>query len=95
MSHRLWVGYVLIVLSCIAWAILPLLPFLGFDTERLLAWGGVVFLIAELTWWGGVLLLGPEFIGVTKRYWCVVQQYRRCARRRAVQAKSSTGAFKL
>lgn len=92
MKIRLLLGYLLIVLSCIAWAVLPMLPFLPASNQQLLAWAGVVFVIAELTWWVAILLFGPEMIDLAKRYWRVITQCRRCARRRCAEKSFSKGA---
>lgn len=82
MKTRLWLGYLLIVLSCVAWAVLPVLPFLPISHQQLIVWAAAAFFFAELTWWSAVLLLGPEMIDLAKRYWRVMRQCRRCARRR-------------
>ena len=94
MTLRLLLAYGLITLSCVAWAVLPVLPFLSFGHQQLMIWAGVVFVIAELTWWAGVLLLGPEVVDLVKRYWRVIQQCRSCNRRRAARLVLSNGAVK-
>ena len=61
---------------------MPVLPFLSLGQQSLMVWGGSVFVVAELTWWAGILLLGPELVALAKRYWRALQQYRQCRLRR-------------
>ena len=62
LSLRQIVGYGLLGVSCIAWVILPAVPFLPLDGKTRLALGGGVFLFAEITWWVAMPLLGPEVV---------------------------------
>lgn len=63
------VGYALLFISCIAWAALPLIPFLSWDAEKLAAIGAGVFIFAEVTWWLAMPLLGKEIFDVVHRWW--------------------------
>ncbi len=62
-------GYALLALSCIAWAALPVIPFLPLETDQKLAWSGAVFLFAEITWWLAMPLLGPELMTWCRQLW--------------------------
>lgn len=85
MKFRSLIAYSLFIISCVAWAALPIIPFLPMETEQLLAWGGGTFIFAEVTWWAAILLLGPEVLDLAKRYWQVVNHCRRCATERQSQ----------
>jgi hypothetical protein len=61
-------SYSLLTISCIAWAALPIIPFLPFDGEQLVAWGAGVFIFAEITWWLAIPLLGKEILDLWQRY---------------------------
>jgi hypothetical protein len=61
-------SYSLLIISCIAWAALPIIPFLSFDGEQLVAWGAGLFIFAEITWWLAIPLLGKEILDLWQRY---------------------------
>ena len=69
LTLRQWCGWTLIVISSIAWAILPLVPFLPMEASEKVAAGGALFIFAEVTWWLGVPLLGKEFIALSAQLW--------------------------
>ena len=62
MSLRKITGYLILSISLIAWAALPLIPFIPVGTSAKAAWGGGVFIFAEITWWLAVVLLGKEIV---------------------------------
>lgn len=68
-SVREFAGFSLLGVSCIAWGILPVIPFLPASTTEKTAWAGIVFIFAEVTWWSAVPLLGPEFVQFTRSTW--------------------------
>ena len=68
MSWRKLIGFVLLIISCIAWAVLPVLPFLPYEAEELAAFGGAVFVFAEVTWWLAIPFLGREMFDFAKQY---------------------------
>jgi hypothetical protein len=61
-------GYSLFIISCVAWAALPIIPFLPFEGEQRVAWGAGLFIFAEITWWLAILLLGKEILDLWQRY---------------------------
>jgi len=69
MTYRKILGYFLLFISCLAWAALPLIPFLPYAGERLTVWAAGVFIFAEITWWPAVLLLGKEFLDWSRYCW--------------------------
>ena len=66
---RKLLGYSLLVISCIAWAILPTIPFLSLSVAQKASWATVVFVFAEVTWWLAMPLLGKEIIDYSKAAW--------------------------
>jgi hypothetical protein len=62
-------GYSLLLVSCLAWAALPIIPFLPYAGAQLVAWAAVTFIFAEITWWLAVVLLGPELLGWFRGCW--------------------------
>ena len=68
------IGYTLLLVSCIAWGLLPLVPFLPYKAGELAAIGGALFIFAEITWWLAMPLLGKEIIGLSKRYWQYIKR---------------------
>ena len=66
-------GYSLLVISCLAWAALPIIPFLPLETPIKIAWAGGVFIFAEVTWWMAVPLLGKEIIELLRLWWQYVK----------------------
>ena len=72
-NFRRVLGYSLLIISCIAWAALPIIPFLPFEGEQLVAWGAGVFIFAEITWWLAIPLLGKEILDLWQRYWVKIK----------------------
>lgn len=68
-NYRKLAGYSLLIISCIAWAVLPVIPFLPFDGGQLATWGAGVFIFAEITWWLAMPLLGKELIEACQLWW--------------------------
>jgi hypothetical protein len=66
---RRTVGWAIITLSCALWTALPLVPFLALSTAELTYWAGGLFIAAEVTWYAGLALLGPEAIVYLKSLW--------------------------
>ena len=69
MNLRKVVGYVLLGLSLLGWAALPVFPFLSWDAATKAVWAGAVFVFAEVTWWLAVLLLGKEIVQWLRLKW--------------------------
>ena len=74
-GFRKVLGYSLLIVSCIAWAALPIIPFLEQDTERLAAWGAGLFVFAEITWWLALPLLGKEVLEWWRHYWGKTKEF--------------------
>ena len=62
-------GYTLIILSCLAWALIPAIPFLDLSTTTKASWAGGLFIFAEVTWWLAMPLLGPEIMALIRQWW--------------------------
>lgn len=62
-------GYSLLAISCLAWAIIPVIPFLSLSVAQKASWATVVFVFAEVTWWLAMPLLGKEIIDYSKAAW--------------------------
>ena len=68
-TWRKTLGYGLLVVSCIAWALLPIIPFIDITTTEKAAWAGGMFIFAEVTWWLAVPLLGKELLAWSRATW--------------------------
>lgn len=75
MSLRKALGWCLLVVSTIAWIVLPAIPFLPLSVDQKAAWGGSLFIFAEITWWAALPLLGKEFIDWSKQLWQQCKQW--------------------
>jgi len=75
MTVRKLTGYILLGVSCIAFGVLPIIPFLPIDGDQKLAWAGGVFVFAEVTWWVSMPLLGPEIVALIKKWWDAIKAY--------------------
>jgi hypothetical protein len=69
LSARQWLGVILIVVSCLGWTLLTIVPFLPMEGARKMHWAGGLFLFAEVTWWCAMPLLGPEVLALLKLWW--------------------------
>ncbi len=67
-NWRFWLGLILIILSCILFLTLPIIPFINIDSKTKLSITSIVFIIAEITFWTGGLLLGKELFSRYKTY---------------------------
>lgn len=71
MRNKNWkfkLGLILIILSCLLFLTLPLIPFLTVDGKIKLTVSTIVFIIAEILFWTGGLLLGKELFTKYKSY---------------------------
>jgi len=55
-------GLIILAVSLIFWAFLPIIPFLPLTAGRKALIGGITFVLAEVTFWGGALLAGKEVV---------------------------------
>ena len=63
------VGWGLMIASLALWALLPLLPFLSLSGEMKLAAGGVILVAAEVVFWMGAAMAGPEAVRRFTSWW--------------------------
>ena len=66
---RKFIGYTLLAISCLAFALLPVIPFLDQETATKASWAGALFIFAEVCWWLAMPFLGKEVIAFCQRYW--------------------------
>ena len=66
---RKLIGYSLLAISCFAWAVIPVIPFLNLTVAQKASWATAVFVFAEVTWWLAMPLLGQEIIDYSKKVW--------------------------
>lgn len=59
-------GWTIIVISCVIWTALIAVPFLPLTNETKIYWGGALFIAGEVTWYGGLFLLGPEALALIR-----------------------------
>lgn len=60
MSPRVLIGYGLIILSCLLWLAIAVIPFLPFSAAET---GGIIAALiigGEVTFYPGLILIGPE-----------------------------------
>lgn len=62
------VGVALMVVSMLFWLPIPVLPLLPLETSTTLFVAGAMLVAAEVTFWGGALLAGPEAVRWFKRW---------------------------
>jgi hypothetical protein len=62
-------GVVLLVLSVVLWLPLPILPFLPIDGADQLAIAGGLVISAEVAFWTGAALAGPEAARRIRSWW--------------------------
>ena len=63
------IGWGLMIASLALWALLPLLPFLPFSGEMRLGAGGVILVAAEVVFWIGAAMAGPEAARRMRSWW--------------------------
>lgn len=61
-------GLALVILSIPMFLFLPVIPFLELENAEKVKFSSVLFIIAELTFWSGGLLLGKELFTKYKSY---------------------------
>ena len=67
-SWKFKIGLALVILSCLLFLTLPLIPFLSIDGKSKLSISTIVFIIAEIAFWSGGLLLGKELFSKYKSF---------------------------
>ncbi len=61
-------GVALMAISLLFWAVLPVIPFLSLPAETRAALAGAVLLGAEIVFWLGAVLAGPEAVKRVKSW---------------------------
>ena len=56
------IGLIVLAISMVFWASLLVIPLLPLSTDRKALLGGIVFILAEITFWGGAILAGKETV---------------------------------
>ena len=69
LTPRQWCGWLLLFVSCVAWLVVPVVPFLPIDLAEKATWTAGLIIFAEITGWSAMPLLGPEIVSVLKRSW--------------------------
>ena len=68
-SPRRTLGAVLVALSVLLWLVLPAVPFLPYSTASKGALAGGFLAGAEVAFWLGLVLLGPELAARVRSAW--------------------------
>ncbi len=68
MNLKFKIGLILVILSCLFFLSLPLILFLSLAGNTKIAITTILFIIAEITFWSGGLLLGKELFSKYKSY---------------------------
>lgn len=61
-------GILLIIISVPLFLFIPIVPFLNFDNKTKISITTILFVIAEVTFWSGGLLVGKELFTKYKAY---------------------------
>ena len=67
-NWKLRLGIFLMILSVILFLSLPVVPFLAIDNKTKITASTVIFILAEITFWSGGLLVGKELFSKYKSY---------------------------
>ena len=67
-NWKLRLGIFLIILSVILFLSLPVVPFLAIDNKTKITASTVIFILAEITFWSGGLLVGKELFSKYKSH---------------------------
>ena len=61
-------GIVLILVSCLLFLLIPVVPFMPWTLSVKGIISTTLFVLGEITWWGGVVIVGKEFVVRYKNY---------------------------
>lgn len=67
-NWRLRLGIIIIVISILLFLFLPFIPFLNLERKTKLTISTIVFIVAEVTFYGGGFLVGKELFAKYKSY---------------------------
>jgi predicted Kef-type K+ transport protein len=65
---KIRIGIVLVILSVIAFVMIPVVPFLDFEKQTKYIISTALFVFAEITFWTGGILLGKQLFNRYKSY---------------------------
>ena len=68
-------GFLLLLISTIAWFALPVIPFMDASVEDRAIYVSVTFIFAEITWWLCIPLLGKEIWALMRRGIDIIKSY--------------------
>lgn len=57
------------VASVVVWVVLPVLPFLPISGQQKLGAAGAVLVLAEIFFWGGAAMAGPDAARRMRSWW--------------------------
>jgi hypothetical protein len=67
-NWKLRAGIVLMILSAILFLCIPVVPFLAIDNKIKISISTILFILGEVTFWGGGILVGKELFSKYKSY---------------------------
>ena len=67
-NWRLRLGIAIVVVSVLLFLSLPVIPFLALDNKTKITISTIVFIAAEVTFYGGGFLVGKELLSKYKAY---------------------------
>ena len=71
MKNKNWkfkLGLSLVIFSIPVFLLLPVIPFLDIENSKKVLFTTIIIIVAEVTFWGGGLLLGKELFTKYKSY---------------------------
>jgi hypothetical protein len=57
-----FLGYIIFAISCVIWAMIVVVPFLGFSAGKLAAITTGLIVAGEITFYFSIFLIGKEFL---------------------------------
>ena len=67
-NWKLRLGIFLMILSAILFLCIPVVPFLDIDNKTKISISTILFILGEITFWGGGILVGKELFSKYKSY---------------------------
>lgn len=60
------VGYIILIISCISWGLIAVIPFLGFSKKEIAGLITLLIIIGEITFYLSIIILGKSILDKIK-----------------------------
>ena len=62
------IGYIILIISCISWGLIAIIPFLGFSKKEIAGLITILIIVGEITFYLSIIILGKNILNRIKGF---------------------------